>query len=147
MMKYIYIALALIISALSGYSYTLMLKNDALKAHAVTLTAEITAHKTKVKTQQAQIQALTKNAAYNQKLQVGLIEKISSTKNEINQHQIIIRRLERENAEVKAWANNAMPNSIAIMRRRPTITGSGDYQKWLSERNKMHPARDKPPDK
>ncbi|WP_290433613.1 Rz-like lysis system protein LysB [Aeromonas caviae] len=43
-----------------------------------------------------------------------------------------IKRLKRENAELKEWADRPLPDPVIRLLKRPTITGAADYQAHLS---------------
>lgn len=43
-----------------------------------------------------------------------------------------IKRLKRENAELKEWADRPLPDPVIRLLQRPTITGAADYQTHLS---------------
>ncbi len=43
-----------------------------------------------------------------------------------------IKRLKRENAELKEWADRPLPDPVIRLLQRPTITGAADYQAHLS---------------
>lgn len=43
-----------------------------------------------------------------------------------------IKRLKRENAELKEWADRPLPDPVVRLLQRPAITGAADYQAHLS---------------
>ncbi|MFM4795912.1 Rz-like lysis system protein LysB [Aeromonas caviae] len=43
-----------------------------------------------------------------------------------------IKRLKRENAELKEWADRPLPDPVVRLLQRPTLTGAADYQAHLS---------------
>ena len=43
-----------------------------------------------------------------------------------------IKRLKRENAELKEWADRPLPDPVIRLLQRPAITGAADYQAHLS---------------
>ncbi|WP_346209284.1 Rz-like lysis system protein LysB [Aeromonas salmonicida] len=43
-----------------------------------------------------------------------------------------IKRLKRENAELKAWADRPLPDPVIRLLQRPALTGAADYQAHLS---------------
>ena len=51
-----------------------------------------------------------------------------------------IRRLQRENQELKSWADVALPAAIQCLRRRPQLATADDYTAWLSSGDALHPA-------
>ncbi|HGK7310710.1 TPA: phage lysis regulatory protein LysB [Aeromonas hydrophila subsp. hydrophila] len=43
-----------------------------------------------------------------------------------------IKRLKRENAELKEWADRPLPDPVIRLLQRPALTGAADYQAHLS---------------
>lgn len=43
-----------------------------------------------------------------------------------------IKRLKRENAELRTWADSPLPDPVVRLLKRPAITGAADYQAHLS---------------
>ena len=43
-----------------------------------------------------------------------------------------IKRLKRENAELKEWADRPLPDPVVRLLKRPAFTGAADYQAHLS---------------
>lgn len=43
-----------------------------------------------------------------------------------------IKRLKRENAELRSWADSPLPDPVIRLLKRPAITGAADYQAHLS---------------
>ena len=43
-----------------------------------------------------------------------------------------IKRLKRENAELKEWADRPLPDPVVRLLQRPALTGAADYQAHLS---------------
>ena len=43
-----------------------------------------------------------------------------------------IKRLKRENAELKEWADRPLPDPVVRLFKRPAFTGAADYQAYLS---------------
>jgi len=57
----------------------------------------------------------------------------------------LIRRLQRENQELKNWAAVELPAAVKCLRHRPAITTAADYAAWLSSGNGL-PAACQPPE-
>jgi LysB family phage lysis regulatory protein len=55
-----------------------------------------------------------------------------------------IEALKRENAELRNWASQPLPELARRLRQRPALTGADAYRQWLSSRGALHPARDEP---
>lgn len=58
--------------------------------------------------------------------------------------QRTIEELKRENAELRLWADQPLPDAARRMRQRPAITGAAAYRDWLSGRGALHPVGDQP---
>ena len=55
-----------------------------------------------------------------------------------------IEELKRENAELRDWAAQLLPDAARRLRNRPAITGAAAYRDWLSGRGAMPPAGNRP---
>lgn len=49
-----------------------------------------------------------------------------------------------ENEQIKRWADTLLPDGIARMRVRPTITGAKAYYQWLSDGNSVRASGGEP---
>lgn len=56
-----------------------------------------------------------------------------------------IEDLKRENAELRDWAAQPLPDAARRLRERPALTGAAAYRDWLSGRGAVPPAGDQPP--
>lgn len=55
-----------------------------------------------------------------------------------------IEDLKRENAELRLWADQPLPDAARRVRQRPAITGAAAYRDWLSGRGALHSVGDQP---
>jgi LysB family phage lysis regulatory protein len=55
-----------------------------------------------------------------------------------------IEDLKHENAELRLWADQPLPDAARRVRQRPAITGAAAYRDWLSGRGALHPVGDQP---
>jgi LysB family phage lysis regulatory protein len=53
-----------------------------------------------------------------------------------------IEVLKRENAELRDWAAQPLPDAARRLRQRPALTGADAYRQWLSGRSAVPPAGD-----
>lgn len=53
-----------------------------------------------------------------------------------------IEDLKRENAELRNWADQPLPDAARRLRERPALTGAAAYRDWLSGRSAVRPAGD-----
>ncbi|WP_324051117.1 Rz-like lysis system protein LysB [Aeromonas caviae] len=99
-------------------------QRDKLKDGAIDhLTGELTAQATAAATLQRQLGDLTITAATR-----------ADT----------IKRLKRENAELKEWADRPLPDPVVRLLQRPAITGAADYQTHLSGADTLPAAAGQP---
>ena len=55
-----------------------------------------------------------------------------------------IKRLKRENAELRMWADRPLPDPVIRLLQRPAITGAADYQAHLSGPDPLQTAASQP---
>ncbi len=55
-----------------------------------------------------------------------------------------IKRLKRENAELRSWADSPLPDPVIRLLKRPAITGAADYQAHLSGSDPLPAAASQP---
>lgn len=58
--------------------------------------------------------------------------------------ELTIEALKRENAELRDWAAQPLPDAARRLRERPALTGADAYRQWLSGRGALHSASDQP---
>ena len=51
-----------------------------------------------------------------------------------------IEALKRENADLRDWATQPLPDLAHRLRERPALTGADAYRQWLSGRDPLQPA-------
>ncbi|AZF62636.1 Phage spanin Rz LysB [Pseudomonas sp. LBUM920] len=55
-----------------------------------------------------------------------------------------IEELKRENAELRHWAAQPLPDAARRVRERPALTSAAAYRDWMSGRGALPTAGDKP---
>ncbi|MBJ2270039.1 LysB family phage lysis regulatory protein [Pseudomonas sp. MF6772] len=55
-----------------------------------------------------------------------------------------IEELKLENAELRTWATQPLPNAARRLRERPALTGADAYRQWVSGRGAVPVAGDQP---
>ncbi|WP_289138871.1 Rz-like lysis system protein LysB [uncultured Pseudomonas sp.] len=55
-----------------------------------------------------------------------------------------IEELKLENAELRTWATQPLPDVARRLRERPTLTGADAYRQWMSGRSAVPVAGDQP---
>ena len=58
--------------------------------------------------------------------------------------ELTIEALKRENAELREWADQPLPDAARRLRERPALTGADAYRQWLSGRGAVRLAGDQP---
>jgi LysB family phage lysis regulatory protein len=58
--------------------------------------------------------------------------------------ELNIEALKRENAELRDWAAQSLPDAARRLRERPALTGADAYRQWLSGRGAVQPAGNPP---
>lgn len=56
--------------------------------------------------------------------------------------ELTIEALKRENADLRNWAAQPLPDAARRLRERPALTGADAYHQWLSGRGALLPAGD-----
>lgn len=56
--------------------------------------------------------------------------------------ELTIEALKRENAELRDWSAQPLPDAARRLRERPALTGADTYRQWLSGRGALHSAGD-----
>jgi LysB family phage lysis regulatory protein len=59
----------------------------------------------------------------------------------LNTRQIEMRKLQDENAEIRAWAAVAVPADVVRLREHGPLTGAAAYRQFLSQGSALQPAR------
>jgi LysB family phage lysis regulatory protein len=58
--------------------------------------------------------------------------------------ELTIEALKRENADLRNWAAQPLPDAARRLRERPALTGADAYRQWLSGRGALHTASNQP---
>lgn len=58
--------------------------------------------------------------------------------------ELTIEALKRENADLRNWATQPLPDAARRLRERPAFTGADAYRQWLSGRGAVHATGDQP---
>jgi LysB family phage lysis regulatory protein len=58
--------------------------------------------------------------------------------------ELTIEALKLENAELRDWAAQPLPDAARRLRERPALTGADAYRQWLSGRGAVQPAGNPP---
>ena len=86
---------------------------------------------------QQSIDAIQKTAQQNQAAQAELRRRLNTANNLAATQSQQLEQLKHEYADVKAWADTALPAAIIRLRQRPALIGSAAYRQWLSARGAL----------
>lgn len=115
-------------------------KIQRLQAASDALADELASTEQKADSYELLIQQLAADLAQQRQSQQQLLKtqsELAATAETRNQQ---IRRLQRENQDLKNWADTALPAAIQCLRRRPQFTTTDDYTAWLSGSDALHSA-------
>ena len=76
--------------------------------------------------------------------QTSLRDQQDQLRQGLAKRELTIETLKRENADLRNWAAQSLPDAARRLRERPALTGADAYRQWLSERGALHPAGDQP---
>lgn len=129
----------LILSLLAAVTYQTL----QVKIHKGTIKTKEAEYKTlseNYETALSGIEQLRQNESERIEQQKALREKQTELENSISNRQQVIRKLQHENEQLKAWADNRLPDIVISMRERPTITAAADLYKHLQHAGALPPA-------
>lgn len=118
----------------------------AYAQHTSTLLARHQLAEEKAKREQTQAALKTLRENYNantaalNKLQTDL----QTAQQNLLQRGAQWEALKREHEDLKTWADTLLPDTASRLHQRPAITGTSDYNKWLSGSNPVPPASQQP---
>lgn len=90
----------------------------------------------------AEVQTAVDAAERNAKRLTALQLTQNGLRATLSQREADIGALQRENAEIRAWADTVLPPDIARMRAHPALTGTDAYAQYLSGRDAVRAAGD-----
>lgn len=73
----------------------------------------------------------------NNRAQAKLRQQMADTGALLSTRENMIARLYRENAALKKWAGDRLPDDVIRLHQRPAITGGAAYRAWLSETERL----------
>lgn len=110
-----------------------------------TLAAERQQHaEQRIQRQAVTITTLTDALEAERTAQASLRSTQNLLRQGLTQREQQIKELQRENAELRHWADQPLPAAARRLRERPTITGAAGYRDWLSGSGAVPAASDQP---
>ena len=134
----------MLIATLLLYHYKLVAAENLNKAN--TYQVQLTATQLQLAGQDKVLSAYREQSQKNARLAADQQAMVASLAGEASVRRQRLRQLESENEQIKRWADTLLPDAIARMRVRPTITGAKAYYKWLSEGNSVRTSGNQPAD-
>lgn len=92
----------------------------------------------------ANANALRANLQQERNAQTTLRTQQDQLRQGLAKRELTIEALKRENADLRNWAAQPMPDAARRLRERPALTGADAYRQWLSGRGALHSAGDQP---
>lgn len=93
----------------------------------------------------ANANALHANLQQERNAQTTLRTQQDQLRQGLAKRELTIEALKRENADLRNWADQPLPDAARRLRERPAFTGADAYRQWLSGRGALHPAGDQAP--
>ena len=87
---------------------------------------------------------LTKTLKQERDAQSALRTQQDQLRQGLAKRERTIEELKRENAELRTWATQPLPDAARRLRKRPAITGADAYRQWMSGRGAVPVAGDQP---
>lgn len=78
----------------------------------------------------------------NEAARAKLEDERTGIKTALFNRETLIRNLENENAELRAWSAVALPDAVIRLREHAPQTGATAYRESVRERDALHPAGD-----
>ncbi|QBR32936.1 MULTISPECIES: Rz-like lysis system protein LysB [Pseudomonas] len=88
--------------------------------------------------------ALRANLQQERNAQTTLRAQQDQLRQGLAKRELTIEALKRENADLRNWADQPLPDAARRLRERPALTGADAYRQWLSGRGALHATRDQP---
>lgn len=88
----------------------------------------------------ANANALRANLQQERNAQTTLRTQQDQLRQGLAKRELTIEALKRENADLRNWAEQPLPDAARRLRERPALTGADAYRQWLSGRSAVHPA-------
>lgn len=80
----------------------------------------------------------------NAELTISQQQTITSINNQLQNTGLQMRKLEQNNETIRQWAGTRLPDPVMRMHQRPALSGAAGYRKWLSSRDAVPAAGQRP---
>jgi len=136
-------SIALAISV--GWARVLHANLDAAQAHVGRLEAQTERDRDTIDQHQARAAQLADLLARERVAQARALTLQRELRHGLDQRQRQLERLTHENAALRHWADQPLPDPARRLRERPALTGADAYRQWLSGSGAVPAAGDAPP--
>lgn len=120
--------IALIVTVVIGYQALRLDTLEAQRDRAEEQRDNARANLEKANAAIEQLRAMNKQKAEDR---AQLRKERQALQEQASTRQTKIRRLQRDNEELRQWADGALPEPVARMRQRPALTSASDYREHL----------------
>lgn len=136
---YRYLIAALVFSVLGMTIYV-----QTQKTGMVMLKARADGYEKVIAEQKSTIDAMEKIGAEHAKAIGALQMERDRIRATLSNREQAFLTLQNENIEIRNWADTALPDAIASLRRRPAISGAAAYRQRLPDSEPVQPAGERP---
>lgn len=119
---------------------------QAAKARAALITEQRDTARGELATVRADLEQLHQREAEKERQRAALAATQQQLEHTLAERTTTIRRLQRENEELRQWADQPLPEPVARLRERPALTGADSYQQYLRNAGALPPVGERPPD-
>lgn len=119
---------------------------QAAKARAALAIEQRDTARGELATVRADLEQLHRREAEKERQRAALAATQQQLERTLADRTATIRRLQRENDELRQWADQPLPEPVARLRERPALTGAAAYQQHLRHAGTLPPVGEQPPD-
>jgi LysB family phage lysis regulatory protein len=133
-----------LVAALAWAVWVQTLRLDAAQARADQAVSLLEQSKAQTRQMAAHSNRLAAELGKERDAQASLRTTQNLLRQGLSDRETQIEVLKRENADLRRWASQPLPDAAKRLRQRPAITGAAAYRAWLSGSGALRPAGDQP---
>lgn len=134
------LAVVIVIGALAGSLQALQLEQQ----HSKQLTGQLEVAAGDIAARDSLLSRYRQQSLKNAELTISQQQTITSINNQLQTTELQMRKLEQDNDEIRQWAGTRLPDPVMRMHQRPALSGAAGYRKWLSSRDAVSAAGQRP---
>jgi LysB family phage lysis regulatory protein len=119
---------------------------QAAKARAALAIEQRDTARTELATVRTDLEQLRERETEKERQRAALAATQQQLERTLADRTATIRRLQRENDELRQWADQPLPEPVARLRERPALTGATAYQQYLRNTGALPAVSERPPD-